>query len=126
MTLLNRWFDFLDLLRMDRWFNKLEMTFFCGAVVLFLQPMDEPFKPFAYFTVWNLFFYSYLYLINSVCEREEDLKGGRIFTTDFHILRDVDDSAAWRWHLSALVLSSRDGYRGRGYSRIYRSNGLFA
>ena len=56
MTLLNRWFDFLDLLRMDRWFNKLEMTFFCGAVVLFLHPMDEPFKPFAYFTVWNLFF----------------------------------------------------------------------
>ena len=39
--------------------------------------MDEPFKPFAYFTVWNLFFYSYLYLINSVCEREEDLKGGK-------------------------------------------------
>ena len=38
MTLLNRWFDFLDLLRMDRWFNKLEMTFFCGAVVLFSAP----------------------------------------------------------------------------------------
>jgi len=77
MTLLNRWFDFLDLLRMDRWFNKLEMTFFCGAVVLFLSPIEDPFEPFAYFTVWNLFFYSYLYLINSVCEREEDLKGGK-------------------------------------------------
>jgi len=77
MSVLNRWFDFLDLLRVDRWFNKLEMTFFCGALILFLNPVDDPFKTFAFFTVWNLVFYSYLYLINSVCEREEDLKGGK-------------------------------------------------
>ena len=115
MTLLNRWFDFLDLLRMDRWFNKLEMTFFCGAVVLFLQPIDEPFKPFAYFTVWNLFFYSYLYLINSVCEREEDLKGGDIYY-GFSVHSRLDDGTVGvPWH---LVLSSRNGYCGCWYSRL--------
>lgn len=72
-----KWFDFLDLLRLDRWFNKLEVTFVCGAIILLTHPIDEPFKPIAYFTAFNLVFYPYLYLINSVCEREEDLKGGK-------------------------------------------------
>jgi len=71
------WFDFLDLIRMDRWFNKLEMTYFCASVLLLLQPMEDPFATLAYFTAFNLVFYPYLYLINSVCEREEDLKGGK-------------------------------------------------
>jgi len=75
--LFTTWFDFLALLRMDRWFNKLEMTFFCGAVVLLLHPIENPFKSLAYFTIFNLAFYPYLYLLNSVCEREEDLKGGK-------------------------------------------------
>ena len=108
---------------MDRWFNKLEMTFFCGAVVLFCTLWMSLLS--LSLTSLNLFFYSYLYLINSVCEREEDLKGGKDIYYGFSFVRDVDDGAAWRWHLSALVLSSRDGYRGRGYSRIYR-NSLFA
>ena len=96
MTLLNRWFDFLDLLRMDRWFNKLEMTFFCGAVVLFLSPIEDPFEPFAYFTVWNLFFYSYLYLINSVCESEK--KTSRVvktFTTGSHMASRPGPRLLW-------------------------------
>tara|TARA_B100001964_G_scaffold194133_1_gene217574 strand:+ start:414 stop:1211 length:798 start_codon:yes stop_codon:yes gene_type:complete len=75
--LFTRWFDFIDLIRMDRWFNKLEMTFFCGAVLLLLHPVENPFELLAYFTAFNLAFYPYLYLINSVCEREEDLKGGK-------------------------------------------------
>ncbi len=75
--LFSKWFDFLDLLRMDRWFNKLEITFFCAAILLILHPIDDPLGPVAYFTAFNLVFYPYLYLINSVCEREEDLKGGK-------------------------------------------------